>query len=119
MGTATTPLPTLQEWFTGLSQTDQVRFLLLVAHELTVVARHFYVPQAEGFTDSEAVRHVNEIQHRVAAHASAILTDPAAGADPVAYGFLVECPDRGGLRGLVASAVSRAAAWVSPPAKEA
>jgi hypothetical protein len=112
MSATAAPRPTLQDWFTGLGPTDQVRFLLAVAHELTIVARGYYVPQSDALADAAAVRAVNEIQHRVVAHAAAILEDPAAGRDPVAYGWLEGVPERGGLPGWVAAAVRRAAAGV-------
>ena len=61
MSAAATPRPALQEWFRGLNQAEQVRFLLAVAHELTIVARHYYVPQSDELTEPGAVRFVNEM----------------------------------------------------------
>jgi len=63
------------EWFADLSAEDQIRFLLGLAPELTIVARAYYVPQESGLSDPAAVRAVNEIQHRVTAHARNILSD--------------------------------------------
>ena len=113
MSTTAPPRPTLQDWFGGLSRDDQIRFLLAVSRELTIVARGYYVPQSDDLTEPGAVREVNEIQHRVAAHAAAFLDDAAAAAHPVAYGSLADGMDRWGLRGQIASAVMRAREWIS------
>lgn len=114
MSATTVTTPASQEWFVQLDPAEQVRFLLYVAHELTIIARYFYVPQTDELTDPGAVRYVNEIQHRVAAHALDILADPAAGEHPPAYGCLTDCPPQYRLSGLVDGAVSRAASYLRP-----
>jgi len=106
----------LAEWFVGLTADEQVRFLTGLAHELTVVARDFYVPQGTDLTDGTAVRLLNEIQHRVTAHARNILDDPAEGSHPAAYGFLDDVPARSDLLGLVRLAIEHARRRVEPQA---
>jgi hypothetical protein len=93
------------DWFAGLTADEQVRFLLDLAHELTVAARAYYVPQVQELTDGAAVRTLNEIQHRVTAHARNILDNPAEGTHRVAYGYLDAVPDHAGLPSHVRYAV--------------
>lgn len=63
------------EAFESLSSREQVRFLLRLAWRLTVVARNYYVPQSDQLADPTAIREINELQHRVTAHALAVLDE--------------------------------------------
>ena len=98
---------TPDDTFRELSQDEQVRLLVRLARELTLVVRHYYTPGTDQLSDPAAVRMVNEIQHRVTAHAESCL----AGADrdaPVGYGFITDCWDHNGLKELVRGAFTRA-----------
>jgi hypothetical protein len=107
--------PNPDEAFRTLTPHERARLLIRLARELTLVARHYYVAGTLELTDPSAVRLVNEIQHRVTAHAENCL----AGTDldaPVGYGFVTECWDHNGLRGLVLGAFARAYRSVRSPA---
>jgi hypothetical protein len=104
---------TPDEAFRELTQGEQVRLLIRLVRELTLVARHYYTPGTDQLGDPVAVRMVNEIQHRVAAQAENCF----AGADrdaPVGYGFVADCWDHNGLRELVQAAFARAYKSVRP-----
>jgi len=106
---------TPDDLFRDLAPDEQVRLLIRLARELTVVARSYYTPGTDQLDDPVAVRMVNEIQHRVTAHADNCL----GGADhdaPVGYGFVTECADHNGLRELVRAAFTRAYRSVRPQA---
>jgi hypothetical protein len=64
--------------YQSLSPGEQVRFLLRFGWRLTVVARHYYVPQTEDLAVPAAVREINELQHRVLSHALSVLTGEQA-----------------------------------------
>ena len=101
------------ETFRALTSGEQVRLLIRLARELTLVARHYYVPGTLELTDPAAVRLANEVQHRVIAHAENCL----AGADtdaPVGYGFVADCWEHNGLSELVRAAYVRAYESVRP-----
>src|SRR5262245_39494441 len=105
---------TFLESFRSLTQPEQVRFLLLLAHELTIVARNYYVPQTEQLEDPVAVRRVNELQHQILGHALRVHEgSPARYPDEtIAEILLLECPEDAGLRNLVHWAVSNAIRFV-------
>jgi hypothetical protein len=100
--------------FRRLTPAEQVRLLIRLARELTLVARHYYVAGTLELADPSAVRLVNEIQHRVTAHAENCLTGTDFDA-PVGYGFVTECWDHNGLRELVLGAFARAYRSVRSP----
>jgi hypothetical protein len=54
--------------FSALSHQEQMEFLALLAHELTIIARDSYQTEGEGLTHPSRIRRLNEIQHRVAMH---------------------------------------------------
>jgi hypothetical protein len=95
------------EAFRNLNPDEQLRLLIRLARELTLVARSYYVAGNLELADPSAVRLVNEIQHRVIAHAENCLSGSDTDA-PVGYGFVAECWDHKGLRQLVEQAFERA-----------
>jgi hypothetical protein len=105
--------PSPDDTFRELAPAEQVRLLIRLARELTLVARDFYVPGTLELTDPAAVRLVNEIQHRVTAHAENCLSGADADA-PVGYGFVADCWDHNGLPELVLAAYNRAYQSVRP-----
>jgi hypothetical protein len=102
------------EAFITLSPPEQARFLMRLAWELTIVARSYYVPGTEDLTDAAAVRAVNELQHKIASHALAILDDdPRRYPDDVLVQIVFDdVPDRPDLRSLVRTAFARAYQFV-------
>ena len=94
----------------GLSAAEHVRFLTRLSWELTIVARYYYRPGTDDFTDHAAVRAVNELQHILAGQTRAILDDdPARYPDDLLVQIVLgETPDRPDLRGLVRGAFGRA-----------
>ena len=60
--------------FSVLAPIEQVKFLALFAHNLTIAARDTYEFQAPGVRAPERLRAVNEIQHRVLQHIHSLLT---------------------------------------------
>ena len=99
--------------FRALAPAERVRLLIRLARELTLVARDYYVPGTLDLTDPAAVRLVNEIQHRVTAHAEDCLGG-GGGDAPVGYGYVGDCWDHNGLAGLVHQAYARAYESVRP-----
>jgi hypothetical protein len=99
--------------FRALPRADQIRVLIRLARELTLVARNYYVPGTLELADPAAVRLVNEIQHRVTAHAENCLEGADTDA-PVGYGFITECWEHNGLHELVSAAYARAYQSVRP-----
>ena len=52
----------------------KARFLAALAHELTIAGRDSYVENGEGLLRPELLRSINEIQHRVLACLSQLLS---------------------------------------------
>jgi hypothetical protein len=81
--------------FIPLSREEKVRFLLRLAHELTLVARESYEPGTEALTHPARVRAVNEIQHRILAFLIALVEDdPRRYPDDVLLAIILEDNDR-------------------------
>ena len=57
-----------------MSAKEEVRFLALLGHSLTVAARGAYEFQAPGVKDPIALRHFNEIHHRIYAEIRSLAT---------------------------------------------
>lgn len=64
-------------FFSSLSEDEKKKFLAHFSHWLTVVARESYEIGAENITNQPEVRHINEIQHRISSHLSALLENDA------------------------------------------
>ncbi|MBX9622733.1 MAG: hypothetical protein K2X82_02870 [Gemmataceae bacterium] len=107
------PFASPDEAFAVLTTAEQTRLLIRLARELTLVARDYYVPGTLELSDPAAVRLVNEVQHRVTAHAEACL-DGGGGDAPVGYGFVTDCWEHDGLREKVWGAFARAYDSVRP-----
>jgi hypothetical protein len=60
--------------FGALSASEQIRFLVRVGWELTLVGRETYVVGGIGLSDPERLRVVNELQHRLLGHIGALLS---------------------------------------------
>jgi hypothetical protein len=54
-----------QSALAALSMEEQKRFLLILGHELTIVGREAYEFQGEGVINSQLLRDLNEIHHRL------------------------------------------------------
>lgn len=61
----------------SLDANAKAQFLAALAHELTIAGRDSYVVQGEGLTMPELLRGINEIQHRVLACLSQLLSGAA------------------------------------------
>lgn len=82
-----TDVPDAVASYSALRTKEQACFLAHFAHDLTVVARDAYEVGGDGLSDPALVRAINEVQHRVTSHLSALLRD-----DPKRYpdGVLIE-----------------------------
>ena len=58
----------------AMSSADEVRFLAILGHWLTVVARGTYEFQAPGVKDPIALRAFNELHHRLYAQLRSLVT---------------------------------------------
>src|SRR4030095_15217290 len=61
------------KWFLTLSKAKRAELLAWLAHNLTIGARGFYVPQQPGLSDAERCRQLNEILHRVTSYLGHVL----------------------------------------------
>jgi len=104
---ANAPRPSLDEWYQSLDTAPRVMFLVTAGHELTIAAREFYEPQTDRLTDAVAVRELNEIQHRVLAHAASLLAGDTDLTAEAAFGCLESVDAR--VAGVVKTAVRFAA----------
>ncbi len=59
--------------FLRLKTDEQVRVLVAYAARLTIVARDTYIPLTDGVADPSRLRFLNECQHRILSHISALL----------------------------------------------
>ena len=88
---AKTDVPDAIASFSALNTEEQARFLARFAHDLTVAARDAYEAGGYGLTDPARVRAINEVQHRVTGHLSALLgDDPKRYPDDVVVGIFLE-----------------------------
>ena len=55
-------------FFGGLSNAEQVRFLVRFGWELTILGRSTYEVGGEDLTDPPMLRAINEMQHRLLGH---------------------------------------------------
>src|SRR4051812_8035580 len=62
------------EWMAALDAGAKARFLAGLSHELTIAGRDSYIPGGEGLSKPHLLRGINEIQHRVAACLSQLLS---------------------------------------------
>jgi hypothetical protein len=80
--------------FKNLHPEGQLRVLATFGHELTIVARDAYEFQALGVRESERLRDINEIQHRVFGHICALArADASRYPDEVLLSILFELGD--------------------------
>jgi hypothetical protein len=54
-------------FYRSLSASQQQRFLALLAHELTILARGAYSVGGDGIDEPSVIRAINEMQHRLIA----------------------------------------------------
>jgi hypothetical protein len=59
-------------FYSSLSDDEKLEFLLHLSHELTIVARDTYAVGSEEVVHPARLRALNEIQHRLLAHARAL-----------------------------------------------
>jgi len=62
------------QWLVSLDPSAKARFLASLSHQLTIAGRDSYVVQSHGLTKPELLRGINEIQHRVSACLSQLLS---------------------------------------------
>src|ERR1700745_1856272 len=62
------------QWFVSLDAGARARFLASLSHQLTIAGRDSYVVQGDGLSKPELLRGINEIQHRVSACLSKLLS---------------------------------------------
>jgi hypothetical protein len=62
------------EWLVSLDERSKTTFLVTLAHELTIAGRASYVPQSEDLLHPAWLRQVNEVQHRVLACLSEVMS---------------------------------------------
>jgi hypothetical protein len=62
------------QWLVSLDDGAKARFLASLSHQLTIAGRDSYVAQGDGLTKPELLRGINEIQHRVSACLSQLLS---------------------------------------------
>ena len=80
--------------FSSYSAEEKKEFLAQLSYELTVVARGCYEVGAEGLTDPQRLRRINEVQHRVNTLLWALLRDdPKRYADEDLIRIVLEQPD--------------------------
>ena len=80
--------------FSSYSAEEKKEFLAQLSYELTVVARGCYEVGAEGLTDPQRLRRINEVQHRVNALLWALLRDdPKRYPDEDLIRIVLEQPD--------------------------
>ena len=76
--------------FSELATVDKARFLARFMHELTLEGRNFYGPGGEQPIDSDKLRFINEIQHRLTRFIEQILIDdPARSGDDMLLRLLL------------------------------
>jgi len=61
--------------FSSYSAQEKKEFVAQLIHELTVVARDSYEVGADGLTNPQRVRKINEIQHRLSSFLKHLLRD--------------------------------------------
>lgn len=66
--------------FSSYTQSEKKEFLAQLMYELTIVVRDSYEVGADGLTNPQRVRRVNEVQHRLSAFLGKLLRD-----DPQRY----------------------------------
>jgi len=62
------------EWLVSLDDRSKTTFLVALARELTIAGRASYVPQGEDLMHPAWLRQVNEVQHRVLACLSEVMS---------------------------------------------
>jgi hypothetical protein len=63
------------EAFANLQASDQIRFLVRLSWELTLVGRNFYVVGTDELTEPRALRTLNELQHQISQHVLKLLEE--------------------------------------------
>ena len=97
--------------FSSYSAEEKKRFLAQLAYELTVIARGCYEVGAEGLTEPQRLRLINEVQHRVNAFLWALLRDdPRRYPDDVLIRIVLEQPNDEVLRRELSQTFARMAA---------
>jgi hypothetical protein len=94
--------------FKDLSAIDKARFLVRFMYEMTLEARHFYGAGGEAPIDTQRLRFLNEIQHRVTRFIEQILIDdPARPSDEMALKLFLAPRAEKTIENLVISAWTR------------
>ncbi len=94
--------------FSGLSSNEQARFMTHFMYELTLEARHFYMPGGEQKIDPLKLRFINEVQHRVTRFIEQILIDdPSRPSDDVTLRLLLAPRAEKTIEGLMHAAYAR------------
>ena len=94
--------------FSSLSPMYQMLFLVKFGHELTILAREYYPPDASIAVSTDRLRLINEVQHRALSHLSALLANDADRyPDKVLVDILLDQQDDAQLRAGVRKAFER------------
>ncbi len=94
--------------FEGLSSIDKSRFLARFMYEMTLDARNFYNSEGEQSIDTQRLRFINEIQHRVTRFMEQLLIDdPARPTDEIMIRLLLAPRSEKTIENLVVSAWTR------------
>ncbi len=95
-------------YFSALSSEEKAKFLALLAHELTIIARDTYEAGEEGLTCPGRMRAVNEVQHRLTAFLAALSRgDARRYPDDILIRILLEQPQDAVLQRQLAEAFGR------------
>ena len=95
--------------FSALGSDGKACFLALLAHELTIVARHTYEVGGNSLTDPGRMRAMNEVQHGLLGFLAALLMDdPRRYPDEVLVRIVLEHPDNAVLQQQLSEAFGRA-----------
>lgn len=96
--------------FSAYSLREKEEFLAHLIYELTVVARDNYEVTGDGLTNSQRVRRINEIQHRLSAFLWALLrNDSKRYPDEVLVRIILEHPEDSVLERQLAETFARLA----------
>jgi hypothetical protein len=101
--------------FASLSSSDQLDFLLRLAHDLTIVGRDTYRIQSLDLESPRRLRSLNEVQHRILAFCVALLhQNPKRYPDDVLMAIIFEHPEDVVLRHQIEAAFDRVLGQMIP-----
>jgi hypothetical protein len=93
--------------FCSLPQAAQVKTLVRLANELTILARESYDHASLGIKEPDRLRAINELQHRITSHALALLAHDAGRYPEEVIGSMILANDDPELERQVEAAFAR------------